>query len=93
MGGVCKFFENFIITSRLWGWHTAVEGYTACKHGRGSSDALFPILRELLKSSNLKILKYKLDFDQNMKVVKHIMKYLYAEFGDEKISFDWANPR
>ena len=52
---------------------------------------LFPILRELQKSSNLKILKYKLDLDQNMKVVKHILKYLDAEFSDEKISFDWAN--
>ena len=54
---------------------------------------LFPVLHELQKSSNLKILKYKLDLDQNMKVVRHILTFLYAEFGDENISFDQENPR
>ena len=35
----------------------------------------------------------ELQFGRNTKVVKRMMKYLYVEFGDEKISFDWENPR
>ena len=32
-----------------------------------------------------------MELDQNMKVVKHILKYLHAKFSDENTSFDWAN--
>ena len=58
MGGVCKFFENFTITSYLWGWHMEVEGYTACKHGRGSSGALisnFARIVKIIKFEDLKV--------------------------------------
>ena len=41
----------------------------------------------------MKDLGCELEHDQNIKVVKHILKYLHAEFGNENTSFNWANPR
>ena len=40
-----------------------------------------------VSTSKMKDLGYELDLDQNMKVVKYILMYMHAEFGDENTSF------
>ena len=60
--------------------------------GRGTAKAHARVslcdFAQLFNLSNLRALKWELVLGQNMRFVKHTLKYLCAKFGNKRRSFD-----